>query len=420
MLIRFAVSNFRSINKTTELSMVAVDENTSSPFYQPNIKVNLVPEAALYGANAAGKSNILLALQWLKYAVAASLKFWDDTVPIEQFALAQKNNQSSSFELEMLVDDVHYEYYLDVNRQQIEYEAVYITKKFERICLFERQEDDVVFDNRVMRQDAIQELLTSRTLILSVIARYREPNVIKFVDSILNMRLMGESIENYQMLSLLDSVTQTRQLFDDDNMPQPTLFDEIDTVAVYRERRKRALAWLQMADLGISGVRIIKDPDRRRRKNMDVHLLHTTQGGDFPLDFSQESEGTKVWFNLIGPILDVLDSGSLMVFDELDASLHPVLSAQLLKIFRDPEINVNGAQILFSSHDTSLMKYLHSDEIWIVEKRNGATGLSSLASFDSERVRKSVDLESGYLHGHFGGIPNIDLAQLLRSKGVSI
>lgn len=114
-----------------------------------------------------------------------------------------------------------------------------------------------------------------------------------------------------------------------------------------------------------------------------------------------------------------METGAILVFDELDASLHPVLSAQLLGFFHDEDVNAKGAQLLFSAHNTGLMNHLNSDEIWLTEKNGGATSVEPLSAFDSERVRQSTDLESGYLHGRFGGLPNLDLTQMLRYKGVT-
>lgn len=420
MLIRFAVSNFRSIDKRMELSMVSADENAESPLYQESLGVELLPEAAIYGANASGKSNVLLSLQWLKYAVMTSLQFWDDSVPLDPFAFSGDDSRPSAFELEMLVDGVHYEYYLEANRERIHYESVYATREGNRICLLEREEDSLRFDDSVQRKTAIEELLTPRTLVMSIARRYDEASLSDLLEAIQSMQFLGESSTRYATLSMLRTAANTRDLFDDGLIVQPSLFDfdspEFDTNGT--EQRERALAWLRMVDLGIRDVRVVEDTAASGRKRKKVELLHASPHGDSPLDFRQESEGTRAWFRLIGPAIAALDAGAPLVFDELDASLHPVLAAQLLRFFQDKDMNPHGAQLVFTSHDTSLMQYLKSDEIWLTEKHDGVTTLYPLTSFDSQRVKDSVDLESGYRHGRFGGIPELDLADFLRSKGV--
>jgi AAA15 family ATPase/GTPase len=138
-----------------------------------------------------------------------------------------------------------------------------------------------------------------------------------------------------------------------------------------------------------------------------------------PLDFAAESEGTRVWFGLIGPVLTALREGSIVVFDELDASLHPTLSAELLKLFKNPTINQHGAQLVFTSHDTSLLNHLNRVEVWLTEKsKSGATRLGALAEFAGARVRKSQNLENAYLHGRFGALPQVDQVGLLRALGL--
>jgi AAA15 family ATPase/GTPase len=177
---------------------------------------------------------------------------------------------------------------------------------------------------------------------------------------------------------------------------------------------------LRLADLGIEDV-IVDEPEegisgtaetRRRR----IMLLHRVAEGREPLDFTEESEGTRTWFSLIGPMLRALRDGSTIVVDELDASLHPTLSAELLRIFHSPDTNSRGAQLVFTTHDTSLFNHLNRDEVWLTEKMDdGSTRLGSLADFAGERVRKSQNLETGYLHGRFGALPQIDQTELLRA-----
>ena len=138
-----------------------------------------------------------------------------------------------------------------------------------------------------------------------------------------------------------------------------------------------------------------------------------------PLDFNAESEGTRTWYQLIGPVLTALKVGSLLLFDELDASLHPTLSMQLIRLFHDPATNPQGAQLIFTSHDTSLLSHLNRDEVWLIEKTaNGATRLGALADFAGERVRKSQNLEKAYLHGRFGALPDVDRTDVLRALGL--
>lgn len=122
---------------------------------------------------------------------------------------------------------------------------------------------------------------------------------------------------------------------------------------------------------------------------------------------------------MIWPVLQALDTGSLLAVDELDASLHPTLSAELVRIFHRSDTNPKGAQLLFTAHDTSLLNHLNRDEAWLTEKGvDGKTKLGSISDFADERVRRSTNLESYYLRGKFGAVPDIDRAGFLRQLGL--
>lgn len=109
----------------------------------------------------------------------------------------------------------------------------------------------------------------------------------------------------------------------------------------------------------------------------------------------------------------------MLLLDEIDASLHPTLSAQLIELFHDSVTNPMGAQLIFTTHDTSLLNHLNRDEVWFTEKTpDAATRLGALAEFAGERVRKSKNLENAYLHGRFGALPDVDTTELLRALGM--
>jgi AAA15 family ATPase/GTPase len=171
---------------------------------------------------------------------------------------------------------------------------------------------------------------------------------------------------------------------------------------------------LRLADLGIDEVQVLVREDRR-----EVQLVHRV--GDEQLSFAlpDESVGTRTWFGLIGPVLTALRQGHLLLFDEIDARLHPRLSARLIELFQDPATNPRNAQIIFTTHDTSLLNHLNRDEVWITEKgADGATTLTALAEFGGDKVRRSLNLEKAYLQGRFGGIPELDQFRLRQALGM--
>ncbi|WP_089313897.1 AAA family ATPase [Actinomadura mexicana] len=429
MLIRFEVTNFRSIRETVELSMVAVDQEREEARPAPLLGESLLPVAAVYGPNASGKSNVLAALAWVRDAVQHSLRIWEDAIPIESFAFRDGPTLSSEFIVEMLIQGVRFEYVLEVDHERVAYEALFHYPEKKRRRIFEREGPEFKIQRGLGALSGTRELMTQNTLALSIARRFDEPLVSSFARELLQMQNLGQGQRrgraSYPFLTARypGGALSTRRLFEE-NDKQLALFSSDDPKSLAYATRKQALALLRLADLGIDDVVIdtqeIPLPDSSEvRTQRRVRLIHKTAEESLPFDFSAESEGTRTWFQLIGPVLTALRYGSVVLFDELDASLHPTLSAELLRIFHSPAINPRGAQLIFTSHDTSLLNHLNRDEVWLTDKVNdGSTRLGALADFAGERVRKSQNLESAYLHGRFGALPQIDQTDLLRSLGL--
>lgn len=407
MLIRFEASNYRSILETVELSMVAIDRDRDAAREQPMLGESLLTRAAVYGPNASGKSNVLSALSWLRDAVHDSLRTWDLFIPVEPFAFVAEP-PASEFVFEAIVDGVRFEYLLEVDAERIHYEALFHYPEKKRRRVFERTGDDLKLQRGLGALSGTRELLTSRTVALSAARRFGEPVVTRFADEITRIQAFGAALG--EPLTIRPDLLRNQGPFLGARPP---------------EERGKALAMLRMADLGIEDVEISESPGKASQPgyasylDRRVRLLHRTAGGVVPFDLAAESQGTRTWLELIEPVLVALAQGSLLLLDELDASLHPTLSAELLRIFADRSLNPNGAQLIFTSHDTSLLNHLNRDEVWLTEKRpDGSTRLGALAEFAGERVRKSQNLETAYLHGRFGALPQIDQATILRALGL--
>jgi uncharacterized protein len=200
--------------------------------------------------------------------------------------------------------------------------------------------------------------------------------------------------------------------------------------------RDRVVALLRAADLGVTDVRRESaDPEFVERMRRAVRIMNGTEGeadgsdadqfvvedfvrlthcgpdGCAELDPSEESLGTLVWLGIIGPVIDALDTGSVMLADELDASLHPRLAEQLIRLFQDPVTNQRGAQLVFNAHNPVFLgdsadRPIGRDQIWIAAKSNdGASNLTSLAEFSP---RHDEALGRRYLQGRYGGLPALD------------
>ena len=427
VLIRFEVSNFRSIRDPVELSMVAVDQDRAEAHPIPNLGESLLPLAAIYGPNASGKTNVVAALAWLRTAVRDSLRFWDDEIPIEPFAFADGRGRPSEFTIESVISGVRYEYVIELDLRAVRYEGLFHYPEKKRRRIFEREGAEFKLQRGLGNLSGTRDLLTARTLGLSIARRFDEPLVSDFARDLLAAQTLGP-----RLMSRRPGFTHrgflTHRWFETPSGPdQLTLTGMEDPARPTQADRTRALALLRMADLGIDDVVFDEQevtyaagPDSTQtRIQRRMRLLHRTGEERVPLEFDAESEGTRTWYQLIGPVLTALKAGSLLLFDELDASLHPTLSMQLIRLFHDPVTNPLGAQLIFTSHDTSLLNHLNRDEVWLTEKtEEGATRLGALAEFAGERVRKSQNLEKAYLHGRFGALPDVDRTDMLRALGL--
>ena len=152
-----------------------------------------------------------------------------------------------------------------------------------------------------------------------------------------------------------------------------------------------------------------------------VQLQHKGQEGvNSSIELSEESQGTQRYFALAGPVLEALDKGRVLVVDELDSSLHPMMVRAIVQFFHDPETNPNGAQLLFNTHDTTLLDadLFRRDQIWFTEKFNdGATRLYSLLDFEEPPDEKAQNLARRYLRGRYGAIPILQFSSTIPAAG---
>ena len=400
MLLRFEVANHRSILESVELSMIAVDDDRPSARSFDLLNEKVLTVSGIYGPNASGKSNVLEALAWLSSAVERSLRSWDERIPRDPFKFGDGPRLPSTYEVEMVSDDVRYAYHLAVTDTEVLAETLVSYPKRQPRTLFERAGMEISFRRGMENTPGARELLTPTTLALSAIMRFSEPEVQPFGRDLRSIMGNGVRSKNYR-----SPAPTTESIFQDDS-------------STPHDVRDSALALLRFADFGIGDVQVTSHEESLDRGSL--LLLHRAGGQEIPFDFKDESAGTRRWFRLIAPALFALRNGLVLLFDEIDASLHPRLSARLLDLFQDPVTNPRGAQLIFTTHDTSLLNHLNRDEVWLTEKdENGTTALTALAEFGGDKVRRSLNLEKAYLQGRFGAVPELDQITLRRALGLA-
>jgi len=396
MLVEFRVSNFRSIREELRLSLVANTDNEHSETHLicsgSKSTPSLLKSAVIYGANASGKSNIINALAFMKGVVAES-------------ATQIKEGQKFHFQ-PFIIDGIRYQYGFSLLSERItsEWLLVYKTSKpqiwFDRRYNSKIKEDEYTFSTFLVGEKKLwQKSTRSNALFLS-----------KAVD-LNSSALRPVFLWIVQQLNIIGAGEQPMIEFSTVLAQQP-------------EGNKKLLDFLNAADFSISELSLEMRKTRELSLKIEgekppVHqvldsealmpvFLHKGAEGAAKFEIHDESTGTQRMFAFAGPILDVLQNGSVLIVDELDGSLHTKIVRFLLNVINSSISNTNGAQLIFTTHDTSIMdvKLFRRDQIWFVEKdQSHATHLYPLTDF---RPRKNEALEKGYLVGRYGAIPFIN------------
>lgn len=417
MLLRFQVSNHRSILDPVELSMIAVDDDRPATRRFERLSESVLTTAGIYGPNASGKSNVLDALYWLSYAVATSLLGGGDSMARDPHRFGKGPDKPSTFDMDFIVEGIRHGYQLEVDDSAVLYESLCSYPEQRRRMLFEREGNEVHFRRGLSGTGGTRELLTPTTLVLSAATRVGDPAI----------EVVGRAISRISEINshgfirrrrsspflFLARSSNTYSMFEDAGSREEQVFEDMT-------RGEAAMELLRLADPGIKDFDIVELEDHATGATGE-QLLFVHHDGDRPVNFwpREESAGTRMLFSLLGPALDALKYGQVLLFDEADASLHPRLSARLLELFQDPQTNPYGAQLILATHDTSLLSKLNRDEVWLTEKgSDGATRLTALAEFGGDKVRRSLNLERAYLQGRFGAIPDVDHIDVRRALGV--
>ncbi len=384
MLIQFTVENHRSIKNSAVISFAASKDKTfEEHLLHPDEKRALLPVLAVYGANAAGKSNVLHAMMTMKEMVVgeASKVSKGQTLPWEPFG---GTREPTFFEIVFISMEVRYTYGFSFDEKKIYKEYLYHWPNGREALIFSRENDVYEFRENVNEQVT----LSKRT----------PDNKLYLVSS--NDWNLPQTENAYRWF--LEKLTFLMNV-------EPATSETIAQIACGEDKKARILKELLIADLGITDVTI-----KNRAGNVPVitttHRIINKDGTIeyFQLLMEQESAGTQHFFARIGGWLQALENGALLVVDEIEDSLHPLLTRRLIEMVQDKTVNTKGTQLIFTTHDIVLLdlNFFRRDQIWFAEKNDEtcATELYSLASFSP---RKGENVRKGYLQGRFGAIPFI-------------
>jgi hypothetical protein len=412
MLVEFRVENFRSLRQEQMLSLVASKDKTLLDTNTVSTGLKAAPvllrSAAIYGANASGKSNLIKALQYMRGVVAESATVIQpgQAFAVQPFRLdPQSAKEPTAFEVTFIVDSIRYQYGFSMTHERIVSEHLLVYKAFKPQRWYERRYDtqtgkDVYeFGSGLKGPKHLWEGAT-------------RPNAL-FLS-------MAVQLNSDALRPVFDWLVNGLVIFNE----QVKLSPQVSIQMLQQADGRRAICdFLSAADISISDIEVVtrKVPGQAvhfdlvagktevRHEEIEEHQVrfsHVTEQGQATFDLTDESNGTRNLLFLTGPVLDILRKGLTLVIDELDTSLHTLLVRELVRLFHQPEINPAGAQLIFTTHDTSLLDapdLLRRDQIWFVEKDpHQASTLVALSEFSP---RKHEALERGYLMGRYGGIP---------------
>ncbi|MFB2920407.1 AAA family ATPase [Aerosakkonema funiforme] len=423
MLIEFQVGNFLSFKETVTFSMVASDidsqdaELDSNSVFTVNEELSLLKAAAIYGANASGKSNFAKAFGFMKWFVINSstgIQITDD-IDIEPFRLSTETEYSPSFfQVTFGLNNKIYKYAFGITTEKVHIEVLSCLNNQKEYDLFRRYGNDFKINLKSFKEGkGLEEKTKHNSLFLSVVAQFNgkiSEQILKWFNKCQVISASGTHDNLYRNISLKffesplrrDIVQFIKDLdlsIYDIRMTKESISSETLPSAIPEELRKLILR----SSNEVSSVQTWHE-----KYNEKGEVVGTEK---FDLEES-ESEGTQKLFYFSGILLNALKNGQLIVIDELDARLHPIITRQIVQMFNSNKYNSKGAQLIFMTHDTNLLssrlfgsRLLRRDQIWFTEKnQQGATDLYSLVEYD---IPEDAAFESDYIRGKYGAIPFI-------------
>ena len=432
MLIRFGVSNCLSVKDYQEISLVASTHKHLSEHLirTTGIRQQILPCAVIVGANASGKTNILKSIVHMCNAVRRSYTGLEPgaKIPRVRFLLDEIcASKPTEFDCDFILDNVRYTYGFSLTDEVVAKEYLYAYPRGQRqIWVRQRrsEEEPYYFGKHLRGRNAVvRDVTRANSLFLSAAAQHNHKQLMQIYE------FFSERVEN----QIGDEIFHQNE-------------HAIANFLMESKYRDRALEFVKSADFGIVDAKVedadypkpvkklmsgfieaikeesatLSDEQFAELSNIQpktVKLLHKNLSGDaISLNFLNESLGTIKFLYRLQAVLGALDTGGILLIDEIDASLHTLLVRKIIELFTSSVTNKSNAQLILTTHDTNLLSndLFRRDEIWFAEKdSSGATQLFPLTEF---LTRPSDNFERGYLQGRFGAIPFLDELESLMNQ----
>lgn len=424
MILKFKLENYRSYKRQIEFTMTADTARAKEQNYfeiptfpGSKKKIKILKTAVIYGANASGKSNIVKAINDLIEYILEKPKITEVISIYEPFRFAAETlSASSSFEITFMgPSDIKYLYSLTVSRRIVLKEKLDYYPEGKSVTIFERrnQLDKMINgSNYKVEEKDLSEIfeLEDKTykifknqLLLSSFSSESHP-------ILTGVYLYFENNFQERDRSLSDQAQVSKQLLNDKKLK--------DQLTQLLKAADTKIKGIHIVDVSETLARLRKDSELSKSPTFEDYFIEFTihdfyEGGKVnsdphPFQLSDESQGSRTLYTLGTKILKALQGGKTFIYDELDTSLHSYVTKMLTMLFLSPKINKKNAQLIFTTHDTSLLDkdLLRKDQIWFAERdETGTSDFYSLGDFDN--LREDIPFDKWYMAGKFGGLPNI-------------
>jgi len=421
MLIEFSVENHRAFREKQTFSMVAnAATERAGPGHVGHTGFSAIPfvlrEACIFGANGSGKSSLIDAMNFMSRFVRHSFRNEAGRgIEVEPFLFhSEWRDKPSEFEAVFIHEDTLYQYGFVVARERVLEEWLFARPKstgrerqlFTRKYLSKTDTYDWSINSVHLKgeRDSWKTQTRADALFLSTAVQLNAGGLKGAYEWL---------AKRFKMFSMSPETLHsgfTARQFKQENWKQSVIDFlnsadiSLDDIEVKEQSLFEAPGFEALPDA-------IQDMLREKNPDATTHLVSFFRRDErrelVPLPLSEESSGTKALFELAGPILDVLENGFTVVVDEINSGLHPLAFQHLISMFCDPKINRHNAQLIFTTHDTSVTERscIERDQIWLVEKRDDLA--ARLIPFSDFKTRDARPFQKGYLQGRYGAVPRI-------------
>lgn len=431
MLIEFTFSNYRSFRDEAILSMEATGLGAFKNCLITHGNMKLLPGVAVYGKNGGGKSNIIrafwLAVQFIKNAQRTQHE--KATIPVVPFALNDySSSEPTEFHFVYTLDGIKYWYGFTATKEQIIQEYLYHAPKGQKALVFSREKQTFSFTEAKSRRKLISETVASNQLYFSVACTMNDSACIKamswFRDRIFFSRdysdiprQLLEYSDDTNMLKAISDYAKAADFGIKDmsfEINSKEMRNELTFPEGIPEEIKTALTqFVHTLSETSNNSEIRLKMGEVKAASIHPGVDHSGNQKTYSLELSDESDGTRKLMSIAPAIESVLSNGGVLLVDEIERELHPMLVDYIIAKFQSKRTNPNGAQIIFTTHNTELMnlELLRKDQFYFVDK-NELDGSSELYGISDFSTRTTDNIRKAYLLGKYGATPNIEIEEV--------